>query len=134
MAVAAGENLDARNFTQTAHRQRPDVEPLGQIAADDGGSVDRRIAEPLQKREPADMVLVAVAEHQRIERTKVVDIGQKPRRRTLAEVKHDAFAARFEHKAGWALGADARNQPQRAGFCAHEGLPLAGETAFGVPH
>ena len=58
------------------------------------------------------MVLVAVAEDERIERAQTIDIGQKTRRRTFAKIEHEALAARLDQEARRALGADAGNEPQ----------------------
>jgi len=51
------------------------------------------------------MVLVAVAEHQRVDRTDTVDFGQQPRRRALAEVAQQPLTRHPAPDAGRALDA-----------------------------
>ena len=65
------------------------------------------------------MVLVAMAEDQRIDRPHGIDIGQKPGRRPFAEVEHQPPAAGLKQEAGRALGADAGDQPQCGRSMAH---------------
>jgi hypothetical protein len=65
------------------------------------------------------MILMAVAEHQRVKRPKAFDIGQEARRRAFAEIEHEALAGRFDDKAGWAFGANAGNKPQFIRSLAH---------------
>ena len=97
---------------------------LGSRAQNDLGGIDRRIAEFRQQRQAADMVPVAVAEHQRVDRADVIDFGQQPRRRAFAEIEHQPLAGRFEQEAGRPLGADAGDQVQQSGFGVHRIRPI----------
>src|ERR1700691_888291 len=65
------------------------------------------------------MVLVAVAEHQRVDGSDAIDIRKQPRRWTLAEVQHHALASGFEQETSRAFGADAGDKPQRSRSSAH---------------
>jgi hypothetical protein len=65
------------------------------------------------------MILMAVAEHERVKRPHAFDVGQETWRRAFAQIEHDALAGRFDDKAGWAFGADAGNKPQRVRSGAH---------------
>ena len=124
VTVAAGLDRDAEHVAAAADRQRPTGDAVGQRAQNDLGGIDRRIAEFRQQRQPADMVPVAVAEHQRVDRADIVDVRQQPRRRALAEIEHQPFACHFEQEAGRPLGADAGDQVQQSGFWAHRIRPI----------
>ena len=112
--VAAGGNGDAEHVGLAGDRQRPRGNGLGQTARDDLGRIDRRMAECRQERQAADMVFVAVAQNQRIDRADSGDVRQRARRRPFAEVEHEPLAGRFQKETGRPLFADARYQPQAA--------------------
>jgi hypothetical protein len=124
VTVAAGLDRDVEHIAAAANRQRPPGGTFGQRAQNDLGRIDRGIAKFRPERQPADMVPVAVAKHQRIDRADVVDLRVQSRRRALAEIEHQPFAARFEQEAGRALGADAGDQAQQSGFWAHRIRPI----------
>ena len=111
MAVAARLHRDAQHFGAATDGQRPHGN-VSQSARDDVSGVDRRIAKLRQQRQAADMVLVAVAQHQRVDVADVVDVRQQTRRRSFAEVEHEALAVHFDQETGRPLHADARNDPQ----------------------
>ena len=78
MAVAAGLDPDAEHLALAADRQRMDRAAGWQLLRRDLGREDRRVPDLREEREPADMVLVAVAEHQRIDAADVIEIGHSP--------------------------------------------------------
>ena len=119
MAVASGLNRNAKHLAHPLDGQCACGETLGQSAGDDFGSVNRWITELCQKRQPADMVLMAVAEDQRVCWRDCGHIGQASRRRALAEVKHKAFAPGFDRKARRTLFADAGNESQQWPILVH---------------
>jgi hypothetical protein len=119
MAVASGLDRNPKDLAYPTDRQRPRSESVGQSAANDSGSVNWRITKLRQKRQSADMVLVAVAKDQRIRRRDCGNIGQVSRRRALAEVKHKAFAPRFDREARRAFSANAGNKPQQRPILVH---------------
>ena len=57
------------------------------------------------------MILMAVAQHDGVDRSDTIDVGQQSRRRPLAEIQHQPTAAGLDDKAGRTFGAGARNQP-----------------------
>ena len=124
VAVAAGLDRDAEHLAAAANRQRPPGDAIGQSRADDFGGIDRRIAEFRQQRQPADMVLVAVAEHQRVDRANIVDLGQQPRRRALAEIEHQPLARRFDAGSRPAPWRRRRRSRPQSGFWAHRIRPI----------
>ena len=75
------------------------------------GSRATRDAFRLEQRKAADVVLVAMAEHQCVDRADSVDFRKQAGRRAFAEIEHQPLAGGFEEKAGRPLGADAGNQP-----------------------
>ena len=57
------------------------------------------------------MVLVAVAQNDRIDRPEAGDVRQTAGRRAFAEVEQEPFPAGFEQETGRRLAADPRNEP-----------------------
>src|SRR5579864_4284383 len=73
------------------------------------------------------MILMAVAEDQRVDRADAVDRGQGARRRTFAEVEHKPLAGNLEKEARGPLGANTGNQPQMVGSWVHPSRSVAGQ-------
>jgi len=82
--------------------------------------MDRRIAELGQKRKPADMVFVAVAEDQRVDGRDGGYIRQATGRRALAKIKQQPFALDLQGKAGRPFFADPGNKPQHRPIPIHD--------------
>jgi hypothetical protein len=75
MAVAPGLDRNTKHLAYPPYRQRLRSESVAQGAGDHFGCVNRRITKLRQKRQSADMVLVAVAKDQRVRWRDCGDIG-----------------------------------------------------------
>jgi hypothetical protein len=64
-----------------------------------------------EKRQAADVVLVAVAEDQRVCRRSACDVRHQAGRRALAKVEDQPFAPSLNRKASRPLFADPGNEP-----------------------
>ena len=113
VAIASGFERNAEHLGRAADWQRARLDFTGQALRHDLGGIDRRIAELGEERKTADVILVAVAEDQRVGRRCQSDFGQAARRRTFAEIEHEALALRLDGKAGRPLFADPGHKPQR---------------------
>jgi hypothetical protein len=129
MTVAARGHFDADHLSVAADWQRPQRETLRQSARHDFGRVNQRVTKFPEQRQTADVILVAVTEHERINRTKAIDIGQEAWRRTFADVEHQPLTGRFDHKAGRTFAADAGDEAQCVWPCAHWHSPFRSAVA-----
>ena len=106
MAVAPGLDRNAEHVGCAADRQWTSGNGLGQSPRDRFGGIDRRIAEFRQEGETADMVLVAVAQDDRVHRREPRDVRELAGRRPFANIEQKPLAAGFEEETGWPLAAD----------------------------
>jgi hypothetical protein len=77
MTVAAGRHFDSQHFARAADRQRSHRQTLRQSARHDFGRVNGRVTKFCEQRQATDVILVAVAEHERVEWANSVDIRQE---------------------------------------------------------
>ena len=110
MTVAAGGHVDAEHLAGAANRQRPHDQIFRQSARHNFGGVNWRVTKFVEERQAADVILVTVAEHERVKRPHIFDVGQEARRWAFTEVEHESLASRLDDKAGGAFGADAGNK------------------------
>ena len=79
------------------------------------GGVDRRHADPIQKPQCAAVIIVPMAEDDRIDPPDRAEIRQAAGLGAFAAIEQQALSVRFDHEGGGLLGSETRYGDQARG-------------------
>lgn len=107
MARATGLDRQPCDLARPRQVRRPAQRRVAGKRPHRRGGVDRRVPDPVQLRERAHMISVAMRDQRRIHPARGLQIGHPPHIRPLPHVEQPPPTLHLQQEAGWSLGVEA---------------------------